>query len=193
MVLSRVEAGELLEQVQGTELEAAEPDFRGSCYLHRSERSAHPSSRRGTAQQASPRESGDKSHAVHGLRHPLFSFHPMRSVSLWLLGKPQGGNRYVQSFLLADLYDFMSPPEKYSTFLHSFTGSPAHPQPLAHRRGFYAKFFIDRGLRILRHHRQLVHLSAPDRGWADCTVEPGSARASRRVLGARRSSMAAHV
>ena len=38
-----------------------------------------PSSRRGTAQQASPRESGDKSHAVHGLRRPLLSFHPMGS------------------------------------------------------------------------------------------------------------------
>ena len=30
-----------------------------------------PSSGRGTAQQASPRKSGDKSHAVHGLRRPL--------------------------------------------------------------------------------------------------------------------------
>ena len=38
-----------------------------------------PSSGRGTAQQASPRESGDKSHAVHGLRRPLLSFHPMGS------------------------------------------------------------------------------------------------------------------
>ena len=37
---------------------------------------------KGMAQQASPWESGDKSHAVHGLRHPLLSFHPMGFVSL---------------------------------------------------------------------------------------------------------------
>ena len=35
-----------------------------------------PSSRGGTAQQASPRESGDKSHAVHGLRRPLAFLSP---------------------------------------------------------------------------------------------------------------------
>ena len=57
------------------------------------------SSRRGTAQQASPRESGDKSHAVQGLRHLLLSFRVMGSVSLCPLGENKDKNWYVQPLL----------------------------------------------------------------------------------------------
>ena len=60
----------------------AEPDFRGLATFIEAKRKSDPILRRGTAQQASPRESGDKSHAVHRLRHPLLSFYPMGSISL---------------------------------------------------------------------------------------------------------------
>ena len=86
----------------------------------RSERSAHPG-RRGTAQQASPQESGDKSHAVHRLRHSLLSFHPMGSVSLRPLGENQAKHRYVQPLL-----------QGVTQILVAFGGTPMFP--LAARR-----------------------------------------------------------
>ena len=48
----------------------AEPDFGGLATFIEAKRTFGPSWKRGTAQQASPRQSGDKSHAVQGLRHP---------------------------------------------------------------------------------------------------------------------------
>ena len=77
--------------------------------------------KRGTAQQASPRESGDKSHAVHRLRHSLLSFHPMGSVSLRPLGENQATHRYVQPLL-----------QGVTQILVAFGGTPMFP--LAARR-----------------------------------------------------------
>ena len=74
----------------------AEPDFGGVATFIEAKRKFGPILRRGTAQQASPRESGDKSHAVHRLRHPLLSFNPMDPVYLRPLGGNQAKNRYVQ-------------------------------------------------------------------------------------------------
>ena len=68
-----------LAEPENTKL--AESDFRGLATFIEAKRTFGPSWRRGTAQQASPRESGDKSHAVHGLRHPLLSFQPKGSFS----------------------------------------------------------------------------------------------------------------
>ena len=79
-----------------------------------------PSWKRGTAQQASPQES-DKSHAVHGLRRPLFSFHPMGLLSLRPLGENQAKHRYVQPLL-----------QGVTQILVAFGGTPMFP--LAARR-----------------------------------------------------------
>jgi hypothetical protein len=60
----------------------AEPDFRHLLRLpsERSEHSAHPGER-ARLSKLRPGKAVTKSHAVHGLRHSLLSFHPTGSVS----------------------------------------------------------------------------------------------------------------